>query len=153
MCIRDRVEAIQAGRQTTVQAEDLILHDCRERQVVEQIGEVLPDVGIAVLAHALVVEAIHLGDLATLVIAAQDRDSVSESHLQTDEQSDSLDRVVASVDVVTHEEVVRVRRATSDLEELHKIVELAVHVSTDSDWAADGLHVALLKQDFLCLKQ
>ena len=37
---------------------DLILHKGCERQVVEQIGEELPDIGVAVLSEALIVEAV-----------------------------------------------------------------------------------------------
>ena len=37
---------------------DLVLHKGCERQVVEQIGEELPNIGVAVLSEALVVEAV-----------------------------------------------------------------------------------------------
>lgn len=37
---------------------DLVLHKGCQRQVVEQIGEELPDIGVAVLSEALVVEAV-----------------------------------------------------------------------------------------------
>jgi hypothetical protein len=40
---------------------------------------------------------------------------------------------------------------SSDLEELDEVVQLSVHVSADGDWAAHGLHVALLHQHLLRL--
>ena len=46
------------AQQQTAQA-DLLLDERGERQVVEQVGEVLPHVGIAVFARALVVESVH----------------------------------------------------------------------------------------------
>jgi uncharacterized protein involved in propanediol utilization len=58
-----------------MQTEDLVLNQYREGQEIEQIGEELPHVGVAVFAQALVVEAVDLGDLAGLVVAAEDGDA------------------------------------------------------------------------------
>lgn len=44
------VEGIDTGRETTVKAEDLVVDEGSEGKVVEQIGEELPDVGIAVFS-------------------------------------------------------------------------------------------------------
>lgn len=91
-----------------MQAEDLILNHGCQWQVIEQIGEVLPNIGIAILAEAFIVEAVDLGDLSTLMIASQNRDSVLEAHLQADQECDRLHAIVAPVDVVTHKQIVRV---------------------------------------------
>ena len=50
----------------------LIFDKSGEGEVVEEVGEVTPNVGIPVFAEALVVEAIHLCDLARLVVAADE---------------------------------------------------------------------------------
>jgi len=60
----DVVKCIDAGRETAVQAEDLVVDQGSEREVVEEVCEVFPDVGVAVFAEALVVEAVDLGDLS-----------------------------------------------------------------------------------------
>ena len=39
-------------------AKDLVADDNTQRQVVEHVGEVMPDIGAAILASALGVEAI-----------------------------------------------------------------------------------------------
>lgn len=52
-----------------------------ERQVVEQVCEVLPHVSVAVLPQALVVEAVDLCDLPRLVVPSQDGDSLLETNL------------------------------------------------------------------------
>ncbi len=83
-----------------MQAEDLVVDEGGEGEVVEEIGEVFPDVGVAVLAQALVVEAVHLRDLARFVVAPQDRDALRIADFERDEEGDGLDGVVASVDVV-----------------------------------------------------
>ena len=50
------------------EGSDLGLDEGGEGKVVEQVGEVAPDVGVTVFAETLVVEAVYLGDLARLVI-------------------------------------------------------------------------------------
>ena len=56
--LADLVEGVDAGREATMQAEDLVLNDSSEGQVVEQLSELLPHVRIAVLSQALIVEAV-----------------------------------------------------------------------------------------------
>lgn len=147
----------------------LIVNQGGEGQVVEEIGEELPHVRIPVLPQTLVVEPVHLRDLSTLVVASQDRHTVSVANLQRDEEGDRLDTVVSSVDVVSHEEVVGVGRVASNSEELRQVVlqvkslarslgvaegthELTVNVSTDGDGALDGLDVRLVDQDLSSLR-
>lgn len=60
----------------------LSIDQCSEWQVVKQVCEVLPDIGIAVLPQALVVEAIDLCDLPWLMVPSQDGDSLLETNLR-----------------------------------------------------------------------
>lgn len=60
----DVVERVNARRQPTVQTENLVVDQSGERKVIEEVGEVFPDVRIAILAQALVVEAVNLGNLS-----------------------------------------------------------------------------------------
>ena len=46
-----------------MEAEDVALDNGAKWKVIEQAGEVLPHVGIAIFTKALVVETIHLCDL------------------------------------------------------------------------------------------
>ena len=55
-------------------------------------------------------------------------------YLEGDEESDGLDAVVASVHVVSHEQVVGVGGLASDPEQLHQVMELSVNVSADCYW-------------------
>jgi hypothetical protein len=59
----DLVKGVDTWGQTTMEAEDVVLNDCGQRQVVEKRGEVLPNICISVLSQALIVETIHLCDL------------------------------------------------------------------------------------------
>ena len=150
----DIVERVDAGRQAAVQTEDLVVDERGQGQVVEQVGKVLPHVGVAVLAQAFVVEAVDLRDLARLVVAAQDGDALGVADFERDEKRHRLDGEVASVDVValdlsvfrciwecvvcrlTHEEVVGVGIRATDLEQLHQVVELSMYITTDCDWTS-----------------
>lgn len=87
----DVVERVDAGREAAVQAEDLVVDERGEGEVVEEVGEVLPHVGVAVLAEALIVESVHLRDLPGLVVAAEDCDALWVSDLESHEEGDGLD--------------------------------------------------------------
>lgn len=137
------VESVDAGRETTVEAEDVTLDDRSQRQVVKQLREVLPHVGVAILAQALVIEAVHLRDLLGLVVTAQNGDTVRVAHLHAHEKRHGLDRVVATIDVVTHEQVVVVGQLTADFEQLHEVPELAVDVTANGHGGAHRRHVGL----------
>jgi ActR/RegA family two-component response regulator len=124
-----------------MQAEDLVLNDGCEWQIIEELRELFPHVGVAVLAKALIIEAVHLGDLSALVITPEDRDSVLEAHFKGHEQRHCLDRVIATIDVVTHEKIVRVGGLSTDLEQLAEVVELSVDIATNGHWGAHLLHI------------
>lgn len=49
-----------------MKTEDLVLNDGGQRQVVKQLGELLPDVGVSVLAEALVIETIPIKELVII---------------------------------------------------------------------------------------
>ena len=84
-----------------MEAEDLVVDERGEREVVEQIGEVFPDVCIAVFSEALIVETIDLRDLAGLVVSSEDGDALGVADFESDEKGYGLDGVVTSVDIVT----------------------------------------------------
>ena len=96
----DVVEGVDAGGETAVEAENLVIDQCREGQVVKKVGEVFPDISIAIFAQALIVEAVNLGNLAGFVIAAEDGDALGVADFEGDEEGDSFDRVVAAVYII-----------------------------------------------------
>jgi hypothetical protein len=94
------VKGINARGKATVQAEDLVLDKGGEGEEVEEVGEVLPYVCVAVLAKAFIVETIDLGNLAGFVVAAEDGYALRVADLQGDKKGDGLYREVATVDVI-----------------------------------------------------
>src|SRR4051812_28579495 len=80
-------QSIDARRETTVQAEDLLLDQSGKWQIVKQIRERLPNIRIAVLSQALIVETVDLESSPTSVVndaqttQAQARKYTSQSQL------------------------------------------------------------------------
>lgn len=87
----------------------LIINQSCERQIIKEIGEEFPNVRIAILPQALVVETIDLSDLSTFMISTEDRHSISVTDLEGHQERDGLDRVITSIHVISHEEVIGVR--------------------------------------------
>ena len=114
-------QKVAAGEKTDEKTY-LVFDEGGKGEVVEEVGEVSPYIGVSVLAETFVVEPVHLRDLPRFVVPAKDGHSVAVPQLKRNEESDSLDGVVASVDVVTHEEVVSVGGVAADAEEFGKIV-------------------------------
>lgn len=71
-------------REAAVQAEDGVADKGADRNVVKQIGEIAPDDGGLVFAKTLFIKAIHLRNLAALVVPTDYVDSVGISQLQKD---------------------------------------------------------------------
>jgi len=84
------IERSDVWAETTVDAEDFAFHDCRHRQVVKHVVEVVPWVWVAVFAEALVVEAINSANVSRLVVASQDSHALRVAQLKKHEQGEGL---------------------------------------------------------------
>ena len=84
-------------------AENFVVNDSSESQIVENGGAVPPDVGRTILPEALIVEPVDLGDLSALVVASNQRDSLGVPDLEGQQEKEGLHTVVASVHEVAHE--------------------------------------------------
>ncbi len=97
-------------------AQNLVVDQSSDWHAVEDILELFPDAdGVPTLA--LVVEAVDSIDLATLVVASQEEEVLLELDLVGQEKDNCLQRVLATVHVVTQEEVVGLGREASVLEQ------------------------------------
>ncbi len=83
-----------------MEAEDLVVDKSGEWKVIKEIGEVFPDVGIAIFTQTFVVESVYLGNLARLVVAAENSDAARIADFQCYKEGNGFDGVVAAVDIV-----------------------------------------------------
>lgn len=75
------------------------------------------------------------------MISSEDSNAVLEANLERDKERQSFDGVVASIDIVPHEEVVSVWGLPANFKQLPQIVELTMNVATDRNWGLYLLHV------------
>lgn len=97
----DVIKGIDGRTEASVKAENLVINKSGEGKVVEKVGEIFPDIGIAVFTQALVVEAIHLCDLAGLMVTTKDSDALGVADLESNKERHCLDGVIATVDIIT----------------------------------------------------
>lgn len=121
---------VQIGAQTTVHGENLFIDDGGNWQAVEAVGERLPQFDV-VSSLALVVEAIDTVDGGAFVVATQDEEVLRVLDLVRKQQADGLERLLASVYVVSQEEVVRFWGEATVLEQAEKIIVLPVNIAAD----------------------
>ena len=62
-------------------------------------------------------------------------------YLERDKESDSLNAVVSSVHIVSHEQIVCVGRFAANAKELNQIMKLSMDIAAYGYRASDALHV------------
>lgn len=129
----DLLHGVEVGAQATVHGEDLLVNDGGNGQAVEAVGKCLPQLDV-VASLALIVETVDAVDGGTLVVAAQDEEVLGVLDLVGQEKADGLEGLLATVDVVTEEEVVGLRWEATVLEETEEVVVLAVNVTADLEF-------------------
>ena len=55
-----------------MEAEDLVLDDRCQGQVIKEFCELFPDIRVSVLSQALIIKTIYLRDLSALVVTSED---------------------------------------------------------------------------------
>lgn len=87
------------------------------------------------------------------MVSSQDGDSILVPNFKCEHEADSLYRVIASIDIVSEEQVVGVGDGSSNFEQLYQVVELAVDVTADEDGSFDWDDVGLLGEDLSRLRK
>ena len=86
----DLVDGVNGGREATVDTEDLVVDDHAEGQKIEHIGEIVPDICVAVFAGALGIEAVGLRHTPRLMIPTDQMYTVRVSQFKTDKQGNGF---------------------------------------------------------------
>jgi hypothetical protein len=91
--------------------------------------------------------------MTALVIASQKPQCLGVMNLEGPKIQDTLDTEISTIDVVAEEEIPRLGRIASNLEQLHQIVVLAVDVTADSDGRIHLEEVGLRSQKLRTLSE
>ena len=121
--LADLLHVAEVGRETTVHAEDFLVDERRNGQAVEAVSESLPQLDV-VASLALVVEAVDAVDGRALVVSAQHKEVLGVLDLVCKQQTNGLQRLFATVNVISQEKVVAIRRESSVLEKENKTVSM-----------------------------
>ena len=81
------------------------------------------------------------------MVSPEKSDPLSVAHFQRQKERNGFDRVVTTIHIVSHEEVVRVRDGSTNIKQFHKVSELPVDVSTDQDRCTNSDNIILLCED------
>jgi len=141
------INCLAIGRQSAVDAPNLAVNEGGDAQAVKDIATELPRIPVPVLSLALIVKAINLCDLATFVISAQKNNVLRVLGLEEEQERPRLNRIVAPVNVIAHENVARAGKIASSLEELEEVMKLAVNIAAHCDGRVDWLHIVFLNED------
>lgn len=144
--VSSRVAVLQL---TSVNAEDVIVDNHAQRQVVEHVGKVMPYVCVAILATALSIESVALCDAPRFVVAPDQMHTRRVSKLEAHEQRYCLDREQAAVYIIAQKQVIGVRAKPANLEDLQHVEELAVDVAHHRDGRENVHYIGLVHELFL----
>lgn len=111
-------------------SEDLLINDGGNGEAVKAVGESLPELDV-VSALALIVETVDTVDRGTLVVSTQNEEVFRVLDLVCKEEADGLEGLLATVDVVTEEEVVSLWWETAIFEETQEVIVLAMDIAAD----------------------
>lgn len=111
-------------------SENLLINNSGNGKAVETIGESFPQLNI-VATLALIVETVDAVDGGTLVVTSQDEKVLRVLDFVGEQKADCLERLLASVYVVTQEEVIGLGRKTTVLKESEQVIILTMNIATN----------------------
>jgi hypothetical protein len=116
-----------------VHGEDLLVDDSGDGKTVEAVGESFPQLDV-VATLALVVETVDTIDRGALVVTTQHEKVLGILDLVRQEEADSLEGLLATIDVVAEEQIVCLWWESTVLEKSEQIVILTVDIAADLKW-------------------
>ena len=116
--------------------KNLFINYCSDWQTIETIGEGLPKLDV-IPSLALVIKPVDSIDRSTLVVTTENEKVLRVLDLVCQKKTDRFQRLFASVDVIPKEQVIRLGRESSVLEQAEEIVILPMYITTDLQQTLD----------------
>ncbi|WJX68050.1 hypothetical protein P8452_52461 [Trifolium repens] len=85
------------------------------------------------------------------MISPQNGDTLTITHFKGDQKRYSFNRIIATINIISHKQVVCIWTLPSNAEKLCKIMELPMNITTDCNRTFYRLDIALFHQNLLCL--
>jgi hypothetical protein len=90
-------------------AKNFIFHKSSKREIIKSLIKILPWSGASIFLHNLIIKSIYSGNLSGLMISPQQDDVLWILKLITKQELNSLNRVIATVNKISNENVARPR--------------------------------------------
>ena len=119
-------------RETPMYTKYFFVNDSGHRKTIEAICEGLPKFDL-VTALALVVEAVDSVDGSALMVPSQEEEILWVFNLVSQEEADGFKALFTTVDIVSQEQVVGIRRESTVLKQTQEIVVLAMNITHNLD--------------------
>jgi len=113
--IFDRVDFVEFRGESSVHAKNFVIDEGCNGQAIEAVGEDFPELD-SVAALTLIIKPVNSVDAGTLVVSSEKEEVLGEFNFVRKQQTHSLKRLLATVDVVAHEKVVCVWREAAIFE-------------------------------------
>jgi len=101
----DLVDGLDFRRESSMDTEDFAFNYGTNAEVVKDFGAVFPWVCISIFSNCLIIEAIYGGDLSSLVVTSKECNMSWILELEAKKELECFNRVEASIDKVTHEDI------------------------------------------------
>ena len=153
--------------QTTVHGEDLFVDDRGNGQAVETVGKSLPQFDVISSfawktsvrhpapprpargrSRTFVVKSVNPVDTRALVVSTEDEKVLGVLDLVREQETDRLEGLLSSVDIITQEEVICLGGEPAVLEQSQQVVVLPVDVTADLDRRLELEQDGLADEDF-----
>ena len=109
-------------------AENFLVDESCDRKTIEAVCEDFPKLD-TVTALALVIEAVDAIDRGTFMISSQQKEVLWVLDLIGQKEADGFERLLSSIDIVSKEEIVGVRRESTVFKHAQQVVVLSVNVT------------------------
>lgn len=126
----DLLHGIEIWGQTPMHSENLLVNDGSNWETIKTIREGFPQLYV-VSSLTLVVKAIYTVDGGTLVVAAKNEEIFGILDLVGQEETNGLQRLFASINVIAEEEIVSFWGEAAVLKQSKEIVVLTVNIPTN----------------------
>lgn len=121
-------QVLQLRTESSMHTEDFLIDQSHHGKTIEDIAESFPK-SDGVSSFAFIIESVDSVDLGTLVITPQEEKVLWVLYFVAEQQCDGLKWLLPSVDIVSQEEVVGLRRESSILKDPKQIIVLPMYVA------------------------